>query len=142
MSQLPRRRLGGTDLDITPLGLGTWAIGGPWAFGWGPQDDAASVEAIHRAVALGINWLDTAAVYGLGHSEVIVGKAVAALPVAERPFIFAKCGLVWDEKDRMGDRSMNACCGSSSLFCPSTERHRPPHLSSTAEAPKADFHCL
>lgn len=103
MTRLPRQRLGGTDLDITRLGLGTWAIGGPWAFGWGPQDDAASVEAIHRAVSLGINWVDTAAVYGLGHSEVIVGKAVAALPEAERPFIFTKCGLVWDETDRTAE---------------------------------------
>ena len=103
MAALPRRRLGRTDLDITPLGLGTWAIGGPWAFGWGPQDDEASVGAIHRAVELGINWIDTAAVYGLGHSEEVVGRAVASLPFAERPFIFTKCGLVWDSTDRMAE---------------------------------------
>jgi aryl-alcohol dehydrogenase-like predicted oxidoreductase len=103
MSDLPRRRLGPTDLEITNLGLGTWAIGGPWAFGWGPQDDAASVAAIHRAVAVGINWIDTAAVYGLGHSEEIVGKALAVLPAAERPLVFTKCGLVWDENDRMAE---------------------------------------
>lgn len=103
MPTLARRRLGRTDLEITPLGLGTWAIGGPWAFGWGPQDDAASVAAIHRAVALGINWIDTAAVYGLGHSEEVVGRAIAALPAADRPLIFTKCGLVWDEADRMAE---------------------------------------
>jgi aryl-alcohol dehydrogenase-like predicted oxidoreductase len=96
---VPHRRLGATDLDITRVGLGAWAIGGPWAYGWGPQDDAASVAAIHRAVELGINWIDTAAVYGLGHSEVVVGKALAALPAASRPYIFTKCGLVWDEGD-------------------------------------------
>lgn len=103
MTPLPRRRLGRTDLEITRLGLGTWAIGGPWAFGWGPQDDAASVAAIHRAVESGINWIDTAAVYGLGHAEVIVGKALAALPASERPYVFTKCGLVWDEGDPMAE---------------------------------------
>jgi aryl-alcohol dehydrogenase-like predicted oxidoreductase len=100
MTRLPRLRLGRTDLDITRLGLGTWAIGGPWAFGWGPQDDADSIAAIHRAVALGINWIDTAAVYGLGHSETVVGQAMRTLPGAERPYLFTKCGLVWDADDR------------------------------------------
>ncbi len=100
---IPHRRLGATDLDITRVGLGAWAIGGPWAFGWGPQDDGASVAAIHRAVELGINWIDTAAVYGLGHSEAVVGKALAALPADRRPFIFTKCGLVWDEGDRKAE---------------------------------------
>ena len=94
------QRLGRTDLDITRVGLGTWAIGGPWAFGWGPQDDRESLAAIVRAVALGINWIDTAAVYGLGHSEEIVGRAVRALPPDDRPYLFTKCGLVWDERDR------------------------------------------
>jgi len=103
MPTMPRRRLGRTDLEITPLGLGTWAIGGPWAFGWGPQDDTASIAAIHRAVAMGINWIDTAAVYGLGHSEEVVGRAIAGLPAAERPLIFTKCGLVWDDADRMAE---------------------------------------
>jgi aryl-alcohol dehydrogenase-like predicted oxidoreductase len=103
MPPLPRRRLGRTDMEITRLGLGAWAIGGPWAFGWGPQDDAASVAAIHRAVELGVNWIDTAAVYGLGHSEVVVGKALAALPASARPYVFTKCGLVWDEADRMAE---------------------------------------
>ena len=100
---IPHRRLGATDLDITRVGLGAWAIGGPWAFGWGPQDDGASVAAIHRAVELGINWIDTAAVYGLGHSEAVVGNALAALPADRRPFIFTKCGLVWDEGDRKAE---------------------------------------
>lgn len=99
-SRLPLRRLGRTDLEITRVGLGTWAIGGPWAFGWGPQDDTESVAAIQRAVALGINWIDTAAVYGLGHSEELVGRAVRALPPSERPYVFTKCGLVWDDRDR------------------------------------------
>ncbi|HET9293650.1 MAG TPA: aldo/keto reductase [Gemmatimonadales bacterium] len=99
-AQLPVRRLGRTDLDITRVGLGTWAIGGPWAFGWGPQDDGESQAAIRRAVALGINWIDTAAVYGLGHSEEIVGRTVRALAPSERPYLFTKCGLVWDERDR------------------------------------------
>lgn len=99
-TRLPMRRLGRTDLDITRVGLGTWAIGGPWAFGWGPQDDGESQAAIRRAVALGINWIDTAAVYGLGHSEEIVGRTVRALAPSERPYLFTKCGLVWDERDR------------------------------------------
>lgn len=103
MAELPRRRLGRTDLEITTLGLGTWAIGGPWAFGWGPQDDAASIAAIHRAVALGINWIDTAAVYGLGHSEEVVGRALRQLPPVARPLVFTKCGLVWDEGDRAAE---------------------------------------
>ena len=100
---VPRRRLGGTDLDITRVGLGAWAIGGPWAYGWGPQDDNESVAAIRRAVELGINWIDTAAVYGLGHSEVVVGRALAALPENDRPLIFSKCGLVWDERNRAAE---------------------------------------
>jgi aryl-alcohol dehydrogenase-like predicted oxidoreductase len=103
MLELPRRRLGKSDLQVTALGLGTWAIGGPWAFGWGPQDDAESMAAIHRAVELGINWIDTAAVYGLGHSERVVGRALAALPAGNRPLVFTKCGLVWDEADRMAE---------------------------------------
>lgn len=103
MGSLPRRRLGRTDLEITALGLGTWAIGGPWAFGWGPQDDADSVAAILRSVQLGINWVDTAAVYGLGHAEVVVGQALRGLRPADRPFVFTKCGLVWDEGDRAAE---------------------------------------
>jgi aryl-alcohol dehydrogenase-like predicted oxidoreductase len=83
-------------LDITPLGIGAWAIGGgSWEFGWGPQDDAASIEAIHAGLDRGMNWIDTAAAYGLGHSETVVGRAVKGL--AARPYIFTKCSLIWDE---------------------------------------------
>ena len=91
------RQLGKTDLFITPLGFGSWAVGGGgWQFGWGSQDDRESIAAINRALDLGINWIDTAAVYGLGHSEEIVGRAVKGR--AERPYIFTKCSMVWDEK--------------------------------------------
>jgi aryl-alcohol dehydrogenase-like predicted oxidoreductase len=100
--QLARRPLGKSGLEITAVGFGAWATGGGgWAFGWGPQDDAASTASIHHAVRLGINWIDTAAVYGLGHSEEVVGRAVRALPAAERPLVFTKCGLQWDEKNPM-----------------------------------------
>ena len=92
------RRLGRSDLDITRIGFGAWAIGGgDWIFGWGPQDDSDSVRAIHRAVDLGINWIDTAAAYGLGHSEEVVARAVRELPASRRPYVFTKCSLVWDD---------------------------------------------
>jgi aryl-alcohol dehydrogenase-like predicted oxidoreductase len=82
---------------LTPIGFGAWAIGGGnWEFSWGPQDDNASIAAIRKAIDLGVNWIDTAAVYGLGHSETIVGEAVKQSPV--KPFIFTKSGMVWDEK--------------------------------------------
>jgi aryl-alcohol dehydrogenase-like predicted oxidoreductase len=91
-------RLGASDLRITPIGFGAWAIGGPdYAFGWGPQDDAESVAAIQRAVDAGINWIDTAAVYGLGHSERVVGRALKRLGSSRRPYVFTKCSLVWDD---------------------------------------------
>ena len=97
------RRLGNSDMHITPIGFGAWAIGGGgWAFGWGSQDDAESVAAIREAVSLGINWIDTAAVYGLGHSEVVVAKALEG--VSPRPFVFTKCGRVWDEQRQIGKR--------------------------------------
>ncbi|WP_052889946.1 aldo/keto reductase [Thermogemmatispora carboxidivorans] len=95
---MQKRRLGNTNMEITPLGLGTWAIGGGnWSFGWGPQDDADSLAAIHKALDLGINWIDTAAAYGLGHSEEVVGRAVRERGPNDRPYIFTKCSLVWDE---------------------------------------------
>jgi aryl-alcohol dehydrogenase-like predicted oxidoreductase len=95
---LPTRPLGSTGLDITVVGLGAWAIGGSASQGgWGRQDDAESVAAIHRAVELGINWIDTAPAYGFGHAEEVVGDALAALPEDERPLVFTKCGLVWEE---------------------------------------------
>jgi aryl-alcohol dehydrogenase-like predicted oxidoreductase len=91
------RQLGRSDLQITRIGLGAWAIGGEWLFGWGPQDDADSVAVIRHAVDSGINWVDTAAAYGLGHSEEIVGRAVAEIPQADRPYVFTKCSLVWND---------------------------------------------
>ncbi len=94
--KLPRTRLGRTDMDITRVGFGAWAIGGDWLYGWGVQDDAASIAAIRHAVAHGVNWIDTAAIYGFGHSEEVVGKALKALPAGERPYVFTKCGLVRD----------------------------------------------
>lgn len=99
---LPTRRLGTSDLEITTLGFGAWAAGGGgWSFGWGPQEDDASIAAMRYAIESGVNWIDTAAVYGLGHSEAVVGKFLQTLPATERPFVFTKCGLEWDESDRM-----------------------------------------
>ena len=95
------RRLGNSDLLITPIGFGAWAIGGgDWAFGWGAQDDADSVATIREALDLGINWIDTAAVYGLGHSEEVVAKALEG--VTNRPYVFTKCARVWDEQRQIG----------------------------------------
>jgi aryl-alcohol dehydrogenase-like predicted oxidoreductase len=91
------KQLGNSDMNITPLGVGAWAIGGGgWAFAWGPQDDNESVAAIRAALDRGINWIDTAAVYGLGHSEEVVGKALEGL--TEKPFVFTKCARIWNEK--------------------------------------------
>ncbi|WP_082826055.1 aldo/keto reductase [Croceicoccus estronivorus] len=88
-------------MTITRVGLGAWAIGGPdWAVGWGPQDDDASVSAIRHAVERGVNWIDTAAIYGLGHSEEVVARAVRDIPADRKPYIFTKCGQVWDPQDR------------------------------------------
>ena len=99
---LPTRRLGTSDLEITTLGFGAWAAGGGgWSFGWGPQDDDTSIASMRHAIERGVNWIDTAAVYGLGHSEEVVGRFLRTLPAAERPFVFTKCGLEWDESDRM-----------------------------------------
>jgi aryl-alcohol dehydrogenase-like predicted oxidoreductase len=82
---LPTRMLGTSGLAITTIGFGSWAAGGGWAFGWGPQDDALSIAAIHRALDLGVNWIDTAAIYGLGHSEEVVGRAVQVTGAGEGP---------------------------------------------------------
>ena len=95
------RQLGNSDLRITAIGFGAWAIGGGgWAFGWGAQDDADSVATIREAIDLGINWIDTAAVYGLGHSEEVVAKALDG--VANRPLVFTKCARVWDANRQIG----------------------------------------
>ena len=94
---LNTRPLGKSGMRITTVGFGAWAAGGGgWAFGWGPQDDAESVASIRHAVELGVNWIDTAAVYGLGHSEEVVGRALREIPPADRPFVFTKCGLIFD----------------------------------------------
>jgi aryl-alcohol dehydrogenase-like predicted oxidoreductase len=88
-------------MDITRVGFGAWAIGGgDWAFGWGDQEDAQSVAAIRYALEQGVNWVDTAAAYGLGHSEEVVGRALKGIPEGDRPYVFTKCGLVWDPSDR------------------------------------------
>jgi len=91
-----KRRLGQTDLQLTVIGLGTWAIGGPWQYGWGPQDDADSLKTIQAAVDAGINWIDTAPIYGCGHAEEVVGQALKA--IRPKPLIATKCGLLWNEK--------------------------------------------
>jgi aryl-alcohol dehydrogenase-like predicted oxidoreductase len=97
-SDMKTKRLGNSDLSITPIGFGAWAIGGSgWEFGWGDQDDKASIAAIHRALELGINWIDTAAVYGMGHSEEVVASALRTWR-GPRPYVFTKCGLRWDKQ--------------------------------------------
>jgi aryl-alcohol dehydrogenase-like predicted oxidoreductase len=94
------RRLGNTDLFLTEIGLGTWAIGGGnWKFSWGPQDDEQSIRTIHRAMELGVNWIDTAAVYGLGHSEEVVGKAIRGM--RDRPIVATKCERRWDRDGKI-----------------------------------------
>jgi aryl-alcohol dehydrogenase-like predicted oxidoreductase len=101
------RTLGQSDLAITPIGIGAWAIGGgEWEFAWGPQDDGQSIAAIHAGLDLGINWIDTAAVYGLGHSETVVGRAIQGLRA--RPYIFTKCSLVWDGSGNIISHNLQA----------------------------------
>lgn len=95
------RKLGNSDLNITPAGYGAWAAGGSgWQFAWGSQDDNDSIAAIHRALELGVNWIDTAAVYGLGHSEEVVGRALKSWH-GSRPYVFTKCGLRWDARGQV-----------------------------------------
>jgi len=94
------RTLGQSDLKITPIGIGAWAIGGGnWEFGWGAQDDTESIAAIRAGLDRGINWIDTAAAYGLGHSETVVGRTIKG--IAKRPYIFTKCSLVWDRSGKI-----------------------------------------
>jgi aryl-alcohol dehydrogenase-like predicted oxidoreductase len=108
--------LGNSDLAITPVGFGAWAAGGSWEFGWGAQDDAQSVAAIHRALELGVNWIDTAAVYGLGHSEEVVACALCEWR-GQRPYVFTKCGMIWNDKGEIGyslrEKSVRAECEAS-----------------------------
>jgi aryl-alcohol dehydrogenase-like predicted oxidoreductase len=95
------RNLGNSDLKITPIGIGAWAMGGgQWAFSWGTQDDNASIAAIHTALDAGVNWIDTAAVYGLGPSEEVVGRAIRER--SQRPYVFTKCSRVWNENGEIG----------------------------------------
>jgi len=94
------RALGNSDLNITPIGFGAWALGGPWQFGWGPQEDQDSIAAIHHALELGVNWIDTAPAYGLGHSEEVVARALAEWS-GPRPYVFTKCGIVWDAQRKV-----------------------------------------
>jgi aryl-alcohol dehydrogenase-like predicted oxidoreductase len=101
VSDLPTRRLGTSDLEITRVGFGAWALGGAdWAYSWGEQDDQESVAAIRHAVESGVNWIDTAAVYGLGHSEQVVARALEGFADDDRPYVFTKCGLAWGEDRR------------------------------------------
>jgi len=94
------KTLGNSDLRITPIGFGAWAIGGDWEFGWGAQDDGQSVAAIHRALELGMNWIDTAAAYGLGHSEEVVARALQGWR-GQRPYVFTKCGRIWNAQGKV-----------------------------------------
>ncbi len=116
---VPLIRFGQTDLQISQLGLGAWAIGGgEWQGGWGSQDDRQSIAAIHHAIERGVNWIDTAAAYGLGRAEEVVGAALAALPAADRPLVFTKCGLVWEPGARtvsnvLAPASIRAECEAS-----------------------------
>ena len=99
---LPTRALGTTGMQITRVGFGAWAIGGGgWSFAWGSQDDDESIAAMRHAVERGVNWIDTAAVYGLGHSEELVGRLLRDYPASDRPYVFTKCGLVWDAQRPM-----------------------------------------
>lgn len=99
---LSKRKLGTTDMQITPIGFGSWALGGgDWIYSWGPQHDQESIDAIYRAIDLGINWIDTAAGYGLGHSEEVIGKALSGMK--NRPYVFTKCSLTWNDKGEIID---------------------------------------
>lgn len=99
---LPKRPLGTSGMTLTTVGFGAWAAGGGgWSFSWGPQDDRTSIAAMRHAIDRGVNWIDTAAVYGLGHSEEVVGQFLETLTPADRPYVFTKCGLEWDPQDRM-----------------------------------------
>ncbi|MBL8176978.1 MAG: aldo/keto reductase [Bryobacterales bacterium] len=104
---MQKRKLGNSDLEITPIGIGAWAMGGAgWAFSWSAQEDSDSIAAIHKALDYGVNWIDTAAVYGLGHSEEVVGKAIAGR--ANKPYVFTKCARIWDDSTRQIAKSLKA----------------------------------
>ncbi len=122
------RKLGNSDLMITPVGFGAWAIGGgDWAFAWGAQEESDSIAAIHRALELGVNWIDTAAVYGFGHSEKVVARALKSWK-GNRPYIFTKCAMRWDDKGAVTKvhtaASIKQEC-EDSLKTPGSRRDRP-----------------
>ena len=120
---LPTRPLGHSGLDITVLGAGSWAIGGgEWKYCWGPQDDSSSVRALRCALEHGINWIDTAAVYGRGHSEEIVGRVLAVIPPDDRPYVFTKCGLRWSDSDPFGEPQRNLRPESIRMECEASLR--------------------
>lgn len=120
---LPTRPLGRSGLELTVLGAGTWAIGGgEWKYGWGPQDDASSVRALRRAFEHGVNWIDSAAVYGRGHAEEIVGRTLAGMPEGERPYVFTKCGLRWSDSDPYGEPQRNLRPASIRMECEASLR--------------------
>ncbi len=137
-------RFGKTDMEITPVGFGAWAIGGGgWAAAWGPQDDDEAVGAIRRAVELGVNWVDTAAVYGTGHSEELVARALKNVPEEDRPYVFTKCSLVWDEEREISNSlkadSIKRECedslrrlGTDVMTCTRSTRRRPTRASRKA----------
>ncbi len=112
---MKKAKLGKSELEITKVGLGTWAIGGPWQFGWGEQDDNDSIKAILESIEIGVNWLDTAPIYGCGHSEEIIGKVLKQTNV--KPLIATKCSLQWNEKREkiscLKEKSILAECDAS-----------------------------
>ena len=123
VTALPVRQLGTTDMEITRVGFGAWATGGGgWAYGWGPQDDDESIAAMNHALERGVNWIDTAAVYGLGHSEEVVGRMLRGRSPADWPYVFTKCGLVWDEKDPMKDAARTLAPNSIRRECEASLR--------------------
>jgi aryl-alcohol dehydrogenase-like predicted oxidoreductase len=118
-----KRSLGSSGLEITTVGFGAWAIGGGgWSYGWGPQDDKESENTMRRAIELGVNWIDTAAAYGLGHSEEVVGHFLRSLPASERPYIFTKCGLIGDENNPMQEPERNLKPASIRAECEASLR--------------------
>jgi aryl-alcohol dehydrogenase-like predicted oxidoreductase len=112
---MQKRRLGNTDLELTTVGLGAWAMGGPWLYGWGPQDDDESIATVLRAMDEGIDWIDTAAIYGHGRSESVVGRALKQM--SQKPLVATKCGLRWDEQHeripRLKAKSIRTECHDS-----------------------------
>ncbi len=123
---LQTRQLGNSDMHFTAIGFGAWAIGGgDWQFSWGPQDDNDSIAAIQRALDLGINWIDTAAIYGLGHSEEVVARALEGR--TKKPFVFTKCSMVWHKK----------LLGKGSSYQPQFETGLPPQGTGSQPAPLA-----